>query len=254
MDILNSAEQVDFFNSFAKKYHKADRFTFKLRKKITRRIISGMTIPPDGVICDLMCGDGKNISFLTEKLKYKKLYAVDFSANMITQAKKNNFSPDIIFLNENSLGLSIGDSTVDAVTCTFGIKTLKNREQELLMLEIKRILKPGGRFVIAEISKPQKHFPSLLFYLFFNGIMEMAGMLFNYKFIRRKFLMKSILAFGSAKYISDYSLTLFPTVQLFSWYGGMITGINGQKEIISRQQPPAETLQDQNRTFEQSCC
>ncbi len=227
MRISNHEDQLDFFNSFAEKYNKADRFTLGLRKKITRRLIEHSGIPQGSIVCDLMCGDGKNSSFLMEKLKCKEIYAVDFSANMISLANKNNVDPNVFYLNENSLQLSLARSSVDAVTCTFGIKTLKAGEQELLMLEIKRILKPGGRFIIAEISKPKKRIPVLLFHLFFNGLMEIAAIAFNYKFIRRKFLMQSILAFDSAKSIGDYSLPLFSNVHFFSIHGGFVTGIKG---------------------------
>jgi len=229
MDIFNPNNQLEFFNSFAEKYDKADRFTLGLGKKINRNVIGRSDIPSGKTVCDLMCGDGKNIPFILDKLKCKKVYAVDFSEAMINKAKRKYADSKIIFLNENSLHLSIPDSTVDAVTCTFGIKTLKLSDQELLLKEINRILKPGGIFVIAEISKPIKKIPLAFSYLFFNGLLEMESFVFNYKFIRRKFLWRYIDAFGSAKMMGEYAVTIFSNAEFFSWYGGIITGISGRK-------------------------
>lgn len=229
MDIFDAKNQLDFFNSFAEKYNRVDWFTFGLSKRINRKVIDSIQIPENAIVCDLMCGDGKNIPLLMDRLKCKTLYAVDFSEAMIRQAEKKHACEKVVFLNENSLLLSLPDASIDAVTCTFGIKTMKFCDQQLLLQEIKRVLKPGGVFVIAEISKPLKTIPLAFSYFFFHVILEMESFVFRYKFIRRKFLWKYVETFGSVKAIGDYSSSFFSETKFSSWYGGIVTGINGKK-------------------------
>jgi demethylmenaquinone methyltransferase/2-methoxy-6-polyprenyl-1,4-benzoquinol methylase len=55
-------------------------------------------------------------------------------------------------LHENALRTSLSDSSVDCVFSAFGLKTLTEQALRKFVQELHRILKPGGRFSLLEIS------------------------------------------------------------------------------------------------------
>jgi ubiquinone/menaquinone biosynthesis C-methylase UbiE len=229
MDIYSPEYQRKFFDSFARTYHRVNFFSFGFVNRIRRRALCEANIPENATVCDLMCGDGNNIPYFRKTYHCSRIYAVDFSQVMLAKAKKKYSGKDVHFLNENSLELSLANESVDAVTCTFGIKTLNQADRKKLINEINRILKPGGVFVLVEVSKPDCKIPFAISFILFNFILELEAFVFNYKFIRRRFLWRFINGFGSAKEIGKYSTSLFSNVNFFSWYGGIVTGIEGKK-------------------------
>jgi len=60
----------------------------------------------------------------------------------------------IHLIRQNVLASALRDASVDAVICSFGIKTLTLSQQRSLAAEINRLLKPGGTFALVEVSAP----------------------------------------------------------------------------------------------------
>ena len=73
----------------------------------------------------------------------------------------------------DSENLQFEDNTFDAVTVAFGVRNFENLEKGLS--EIRRVLKPGGKAIILELSNP-KAFPiKQLFHLYFHRIVPFIG-------------------------------------------------------------------------------
>lgn len=93
-------------------------------------------------ILDYGCGYGRTLNFLG-KNGFRDLYGVDLSENMIKRAKEENPSMKFKVVKQNKLKLE--DDSFDAVlllavlTCV-----ISNEEQDIMMNEIKRVLKPNG--------------------------------------------------------------------------------------------------------------
>lgn len=76
--------------------------------------------------------------------------AVDFSPGMIEEGRKRH--PKVEFVEADAEKLPFGDDEFDVATISFGLRNVNNPQQALA--EMYRVLKPGGRVVICEFSKP----------------------------------------------------------------------------------------------------
>ncbi|MHB8844518.1 MAG: bifunctional demethylmenaquinone methyltransferase/2-methoxy-6-polyprenyl-1,4-benzoquinol methylase UbiE [Nitrospirota bacterium] len=81
--------------------------------------------------------------------------ATDFCENMleIAKKKKGGNHANMTFLMADAKALPFPSNAFDAVTVGFGMRNIP--DTILALKEIWRVLKPGGRFVCLELTKPQ---------------------------------------------------------------------------------------------------
>lgn len=78
--------------------------------------------------------------------------ALDFSAGMIAEGRRRH--PGIEFVEGDAQKLPFGDDEFDAVTISFGLRNVEH--PKVALAEMYRVLKPGGRLVVCEFSKPPR--------------------------------------------------------------------------------------------------
>ncbi len=123
------------------------------RKKAIKRLI--MDDPK--IILDVATGTADMALLTCHILKPEKIVGIDISAQMLEIGKKKVEKEGL----ENIIELQISDSeainfpenSFDAVIAAFGVRNFENLEKGLS--EMFRVLKPGGRLVILEFSKPK---------------------------------------------------------------------------------------------------
>jgi demethylmenaquinone methyltransferase / 2-methoxy-6-polyprenyl-1,4-benzoquinol methylase len=98
---------------------------------------------------------------------------VDFAEKMLAIARQK--APDIDFRIGNALALEFGDNEFDAATVGFGARNFDDLDRGLG--EMVRVVKPGGRVVILEITTPQKPPLSWFFRLWFDSVVPLIGRL-----------------------------------------------------------------------------
>jgi demethylmenaquinone methyltransferase / 2-methoxy-6-polyprenyl-1,4-benzoquinol methylase len=69
--------------------------------------------------------------------------------------------------------LPFAENTFDAVTVTFGVRNFENLQDGLI--EIKRVLKPNGRLMVLEFSKPEVFPFKQLYTFYFSQILPRVG-------------------------------------------------------------------------------
>lgn len=105
---------------------------------------------PGERILDIACGTGTSTLPLAKS--GATVVGVDFSPEMIAEAGRRH--PKIEFRHADAMKLPFGDDEFDAVTISFGLRNVHDPKQALA--EMYRVLKPGGRLVVCEFSKPQR--------------------------------------------------------------------------------------------------
>src|SRR5258708_18847326 len=105
---------------------------------------------PGERILDVAAGTGTSSAALART--GATVVAVDFSPGMIAAGSQRH--PRIEFVEANAEKLPFGDDEFDAVTISFGLRNVKDPKQALA--EMYRVLKPGGRLLICEFSKPPR--------------------------------------------------------------------------------------------------
>jgi ubiquinone/menaquinone biosynthesis C-methylase UbiE len=135
----------EFFNKQAKCWD--EQYNRDSTSQI-RDLVERFDLKEGKSVLDVGCGTGILLPYLSEKVKKEGLiFALDFSWNMILEAKKNRQKPHIHFLNASVEALPLKDQEMDYITCfaTFAHIT----DQKKSIYEMARALKTGGKLFVA---------------------------------------------------------------------------------------------------------
>jgi demethylmenaquinone methyltransferase / 2-methoxy-6-polyprenyl-1,4-benzoquinol methylase len=95
----------------------------------------------------------------------------DFSEGMLEIARRK--APDVAFEPGNALALPYPDDDFDAATVGFGARNFDDLDRGIA--EMARVVRPGGRVVILEITTPQRPPLSLFYGLWFDRVVPVLG-------------------------------------------------------------------------------
>ena len=129
-------------------------------------------------ILDVACGTGDStISIAKAAGEGSTVTGVDISEGMMAlvegKAQKAGVAERIGLEVADGEALPYGDGTFDRVTCAFGIRNFEHKEKGLE--EFRRVLKPGGRAVILELSLPQDRVARWAYDLYFSHLLPAVG-------------------------------------------------------------------------------
>lgn len=152
-------------------------------------------------ILDVATGTGDFAFEAIRILKPSKITGVDISEGMLAIADEKIRKRKMQDIFEVRLGdsekLLFDQDTFDAVTVAFGVRNFEDLEKGLS--DMLRVLKPGGKAVILEFSKP-KVFPVKQAYNFyFKYITPTIGKLFSKDSSAYTYLPESVAAFPDGK-------------------------------------------------------
>lgn len=191
-------EQVaEMFNNISKKY---DFLNHLLSLGIDiiwrKKAIKMLQADQPKLILDIATGTG---DFAIEALALNpdKVIGVDISAGMLEEGKKKMIKRKLDHIIDMQMGdsekLLFEDNKFDAVIVSFGVRNFENLEKGLA--DMYRVLKPGGKTVIVEFSKPKK-FPMKQGYNFyFKYILPQIGKLVSKDNAAYTYLPESVQAF-----------------------------------------------------------
>ena len=117
------------------------------RLKCLSNIVKELGIEPGNYVLDLGSGTGVLLPFLVAELSDEgKIVALDFSAEMLCQAKAKSFQPIVGFAQADVLAIPLADSSVDLAMCNSAFPHFNDKSRALE--EITRVLRNNGRLVI----------------------------------------------------------------------------------------------------------
>lgn len=99
-------------------------------------------------VLDIAAGTGTSSAALAKS--GAEVIALDFSPGMVEEGRKRH--PDLTFVQGDAMKLPFADGEFDAVTISFGLRNVQ--QPQVAIAEMRRVLKPGGRVVICEFSRP----------------------------------------------------------------------------------------------------
>ncbi len=148
------------------------------RRKVARTLDDTLK-NPHAVVLDVACGTGDLALALDRQGRQgtshnhtgARIIGVDFCHPMLKIARAK--STAIPFIEGDALRLPFADDYFDAATIGFGLRNLASVSDGLA--ELRRILKPGGRLVILEFSKPVIPGFSQAFNFYFKHILPRIG-------------------------------------------------------------------------------
>jgi len=143
------------------------------RKKAIKKLRS---LNPKSVL-DVATGTGDMAILASKLLATEKIIGIDISEGMLDIGKKKieklGLQQRIELLKGDSETIIFDDNSFDAVTVAFGVRNFQ--DLELGLNEIKRVLKPGGKLVILECTKPKLPVIKNFYNLYLNLIAPLIG-------------------------------------------------------------------------------
>jgi ubiquinone/menaquinone biosynthesis C-methylase UbiE len=144
-------------------------------------------IKPGDSVLDVGCGTGEVTLAAKTRAKHGSVYGIDPAPEMIAVARKKAARKglDIDFRVGVIEALPFPDSSIDVVTSSLMMHHLPEDLKARGLAEIYRVLKPGGRLLIADFMRPTGSFLNHLFIAFTRhqglqkGIEDLQGLLKN---------------------------------------------------------------------------
>ena len=137
------------FDDVAKNYDRTNSVLSAGNAALWRMATVRAVAPQPGErILDIAAGTGTSSAALQKN--GARVVALDFSAGMIEEGRRKH--KKLEFVQADAEKLPFGDNEFDAVTISFGLRNVNDPKAALS--EMYRVLKPGGRLVICEFSKP----------------------------------------------------------------------------------------------------
>lgn len=170
------------FSTIADNYDKTnDVISLKLHQRWNKQLIDA--VYPNrtnyNTLLDLCAGTGEvSFSWLKDQEMPKKAILLDFCQEMldVAQKKGKNLNIDrhqVEYLQADAQSIPLSDQSVDFATIAYGIRNV--REPRLCAHEVFRVLKPGGRFGILELTEPKNRFLRFAHTFYMRKVMPFLG-------------------------------------------------------------------------------
>lgn len=155
---VKTQKVAEVFSSVAEKYDLMnDLMSLGIHRWWKRRAIDVCRLRPGHIVLDLAGGSG-DLSALISPLigEQGQVFLADINANMLRVGKQRLLDKglyrNIRTVRANAESLPFMDNYFDRIVIGFGLRNVTDKEAALAAMY--RVLKPGGRLVILEFSKP----------------------------------------------------------------------------------------------------
>jgi demethylmenaquinone methyltransferase/2-methoxy-6-polyprenyl-1,4-benzoquinol methylase len=141
------ASRYDFFTVF---------MSYGMDRGWKRKLVEMADLAGDELALDIACGTGDITFAIARRLRSGRVAGLDITQAMLDIAERKRHEQQIdnaSFHRADILGMPFGDETFDCVTAGYALRNVPDVAAALR--EIKRVLKPGGRFLSLDFGHPQ---------------------------------------------------------------------------------------------------
>jgi demethylmenaquinone methyltransferase/2-methoxy-6-polyprenyl-1,4-benzoquinol methylase len=177
-EVRHSVAVREMFSGIARRYDLLNHLLSlnidkSWRRKVRAELIEVLRSDEANVI-DVACGTG-DLTLALERGSKAKVFGTDFCRPMLELAKRKSEAEEakIPLIEADAMQLPLAENSFDAITIGFGLRNLPNIEYGLV--ELYRILKPGGKLVVLEFSAPLVPGFRQMFNLYFRRVLPLIG-------------------------------------------------------------------------------
>jgi len=157
----------NMFDRIAPRYDLVNRvMTFRMDVGWRRRTVQALELGPGALVLDLACGTGD----FCRDLEAADMRAVGFDLSLGMLRHARTASP---LSQADILRLPVRDGSVDGITCGFALRNL--RALEPFFAECARVLRPGGRVALLEVSAPRNRVLAAGHQVYFGKVVPFVG-------------------------------------------------------------------------------
>ncbi len=183
----------EMFEAVAPRYDLLNRvLSLGIDRSWRREVVESLSLSSSDRVLDLCCGTG---DLALEIAEHAECVACDFTWNMLTRARAKSAGRNagLAVAAADTLALPFLDDTFDRATVAFGVRNLADIHRGLV--EILRVLRPGGTLAILEFSHPNRFWLRLPYRIYLNAILPRLGDVLSRRGEAYRYLAESIMGF-----------------------------------------------------------
>ncbi len=226
------------FSSVAHGYDRAnDAMTFGLARMWRRQLVHWSGVRAGESVLDCATGTG-DLAFEFKKTvgAQGRVVGSDFCEEMLVEArvKAEKFHASVEFLQADAHQLPFANNTFDVASIAYGIRNVA--EPLLVLREMARVVKPGGRVVILETGDTQMAAIRPFVNFYFQKVVPRVGGWITGQRAAYEYLSESSSEFPSRERFVDMmnATGAFSTVAFQSLLGGASFIYNGKVGVADR--------------------
>jgi demethylmenaquinone methyltransferase/2-methoxy-6-polyprenyl-1,4-benzoquinol methylase len=168
-----------------------------------RRALAMLAPPPGGHILDLCTGTGDLAFHLARRDPSLAITGLDFCEPMLDGAKRRaaREGPRVEFVTGDVLELPFAADTFDGAIMGFSLRNIV--DIGACLREVRRVLRPGARFVNLDMSHPRSAVHRFGFGLYFNNVVPLVGGLLSRKPQAYRYLPSSLVNYPGAERLRE---------------------------------------------------
>lgn len=204
---LSKKEQVaGMFDGIASRYDLLNHLlSLGIDKGWRRKAIREVMAAQPKNILDVATGTGDLAIAAAHKIPDAKITGVDISVGMLDVGRRKiadqKLAGSISMQEADSEALPFCDASFDVVMCAYGVRNFEHLEAGLR--EMQRVLRPGGKLVVLEFSKPRSFPMAQLYSFYFKAILPLIGRMVSKHSKAYTYLPQSVAAFPEGAAFCD---------------------------------------------------
>lgn len=167
----------EMFAAIAPRYDRANRvLTGGMDERWRKRAIALLQPQPQARILDLCCGTGDVVFHLLRTDPTLDVTGIDFCEPMLAGAReraRKEAPANARFIEGDVMALPFEDHSFDGATMGFSLRNVVDIDATLR--EVRRVLRPGSRFVNLDVSKAPNRLWKTFFDLYFYHMVPLVG-------------------------------------------------------------------------------
>ncbi len=225
-------EVAEMFNNISGRYDFLNHFlSLGIDKLWRKKAVKELKEVNPKRILDIATGTG-DFALSSLRLNPEEIVGVDISQGMldvgIEKMKRKGVSEIIKMQLGDSEALKFEDNTFDGITVGFGVRNFEHLEQGLA--DMLRVLRPGGKAVVLEFSKPKKFPVKQTFGFYSKRVIPLLGGSISKDKRAYSYLPESVEAFPEGEAFLDILKKVgFTKVKAIPVSGGIATIYTGIK-------------------------
>lgn len=159
-----------------------------------------------GLVCiDLASGTGDVAIELAKDSRVTHVLGTDLSKEMLEigklKVKKRGFDAKINMQIGDGVHIPQKDNSFDVATISFGVRNFEDYKKSLV--NVHRILRPGGKVMILEFSLPKNRLVKHLYLFYFRSVLPRIGNILSGHSFAYTYLNKTVESFPYGKHFTD---------------------------------------------------